>query len=96
MSNCPVIHLEIPSEMSACPTAWIRFFNEEIAWIRFFNEGMDNDDSPKDKNGDITIRYINQKLKKWNGKYVEGKGRRSKILFETSEDLLVFMMRWSS
>jgi hypothetical protein len=86
MSNCPVIHLEIPSEMSACPIAWIRFFNEE----------MDNDDSPKDKNGDITIRYINQKLKKWNGKYVEGKGRRSKILFETSEDFLVFMMRWSS
>ena len=77
------VRLKLPSQMPGCPLAWIQFFNKEL------------DNGPRDRYGDVRIGYINQKLKPWGAKYVEKPMGSGELIFDTQENLLVFMMRWS-
>ena len=76
--------LELQGSLYGCPSPWVNFFEQELA------------DGPRDKNGDVTARYINRQLKKYRGRYTTEDGKYWGILvFESEQDLLFFKLKFS-
>lgn len=72
--------MKLAYAMNHCPPAWINFFDECCA------------NGPKDEKGDVTVEYINQQLKPWQGKYNESS---ESLVFETDGALSWFYLRWA-
>lgn len=74
-----MINIELNQSFHYCPPLWKNFFISECSI------------GPVDKNGDIEISFINEKLSQWGAIFCETNG----IVFENEQDKLMFTLRWA-
>ena len=64
-----------------CPDYWKKFFYSQLLQTGRY--------------GSASIEEVNDKLEPWNGTIVEYSNGHHAIEFDTDEDKLLFMLRWS-
>lgn len=72
--------IKLTTHMSGCPRPWQNFFDAECR------------NGPRDRRGDVTIAFINKKLKKFGGKY---NGRTNCVEFTHASLANFWLLRYS-
>ena len=75
--------IPLAGHMHSCPSCWINFFNQELAM------------GPRDINGDITPRFINQQISKYHGRYVADERTWGLLEFESEQALMFFELKFA-
>ena len=75
--------IPLAGNMHSCPNCWINFFARELL------------DGPRDKNGDVTHRFINQQIAKYHGRYVADGNNWGVLEFESEQALMLFKLKFA-
>ena len=76
--------VNLTQSMVTCPLAWQRFVSGELL------------SGPRDKNGDVTVNYINKKLRPYGAKFDTGSTEHpTGIVFDSEANKAFWLLRWS-
>ena len=75
--------IPLAGAMSRCPECWINFYARELL------------DGPRDRNGDVTADWINQKVAKYRARYVVDKTYWGLLEFDTEQDMMFFKLKFA-